>query len=257
MIGIWYFSATGNGEKLAHIIAQEYTKEEVEITDITPYRKRNEIKTNIGYDKFIFIYPIYAGDVPDVVKGFLEKLKGENTPSILVTTWGSVHPSNALYNGKRILKERGFKVIAGAEIVAPHTYNNNIVKLGINRPSLEELIQFKHFIQEALLRDEEVVFHKERPSFMMRLPQRSIPIRIVKMGFNKEKCQYCNVCKKKCPVDAIREDMSIDESKCIRCLGCVKECKLQARSGGFKFLFPSRYLSRFQKKEQESRFYLS
>lgn len=57
----------------------------------------------------------------------------------------------------------------------------------------------------------------------------------------KEKCIKCGLCRKECPVDAIREDFSIDQSKCIGCGKCAELCPTKAiytkqrRTGGLPF----------------------
>ncbi|KAF0124797.1 MAG: 4Fe-4S ferredoxin [Elusimicrobia bacterium] len=57
----------------------------------------------------------------------------------------------------------------------------------------------------------------------------------------KEKCIKCGLCRKECPVDAIRADYSIDESKCIGCGKCADLCPTkaietkQSRTGGLPF----------------------
>ena len=57
----------------------------------------------------------------------------------------------------------------------------------------------------------------------------------------KEKCIKCGLCRKECPVDAIREDYSIDEAKCIGCGKCAEICPTgaietkQSRTGGLPF----------------------
>lgn len=57
----------------------------------------------------------------------------------------------------------------------------------------------------------------------------------------KEKCIKCGLCRKECPVDAIREDYSIDEKKCIGCGKCAEICPTgaietkQSRTGGIPF----------------------
>lgn len=53
------------------------------------------------------------------------------------------------------------------------------------------------------------------------------------ISHNEDKCTYCSLCEKKCPVDAISVAMegkmwSIDNSVCIRCKTCVLNCPTKA-----------------------------
>ncbi len=53
------------------------------------------------------------------------------------------------------------------------------------------------------------------------------------ISHDENKCTYCSLCEKKCPVDAIsvsKEDTkwSIDNGVCIRCKTCVLNCPTKA-----------------------------
>lgn len=210
----------------------------------------------VSYEKLIIVFPIYAGDVPDVLREFFNTLEGNNVQTVLIASWGNVHTSNALYNAKELLEVRGFKVVGGAELVAPHTYNNEVVKLGNNRPTEEEMNELKNFLEEVFNKlSGEVVFPKERRTIMMLFPQPSIPRKMIRMDLKEESCNNCKRCQKKCPVNAIADDMKINHKKCIRCLACVKVCKPQARTTRFLISLGENHLLKYQDSYKESRFY--
>lgn len=254
MIGVWYFSATGNGKKLAERIVTELSDVESEIIDITSYEVRNTINKIINYDTLILLFPIYAGDVPNVLKKFYKQLSGSNTRTVLITLWGNIHTTNGLYHASEILRNRGFLVVAGLEVVAEHSYNNDKLKLGLGRPTEAEIGVMIQFIRKSLKKDTAYLFKKKRRTIMMLLPQSFIPRKMVKLETDRETCISCKICLKKCPVNAIDTDMKIDNRKCIRCLACVYNCPKKARHWSFQSPMAQKHLSKYQ-LERECNYY--
>jgi ech hydrogenase subunit F len=51
--------------------------------------------------------------------------------------------------------------------------------------------------------------------------------------FDADKCNYCTLCSKKCPADAIKVDRAnktwiLDSYRCIVCAACVEDCPKEA-----------------------------
>lgn len=61
----------------------------------------------------------------------LETLRGTGTPALLAAVYGNRAVDDALLEMKNALSARGFRTVAAAEIVAPHSLNT---KIGEGRP---------------------------------------------------------------------------------------------------------------------------
>lgn len=236
-IKVLYFSCSGNGKKIAKAIKDNFANKEIELIDITSLKSRQKI---IKLEKNIYIviiFPIYAGDVPVVLKKYLKTLNGENTTTTLIATYGNIHTGKALFNLKNLLKKRGFNIVSGAEIVASHSYNNKRVRLGVDRPNNKEIIMLNNFIIKSIIKKQEINFPKEKTSIFIKIlsliPQNFIRRKSCKIIYENKLCKNCGVCKKICPLGAIDERYKINNRKCIRCLACVNNCSNKAITFSF------------------------
>ena len=78
-IALFYFSGTGNTERIAEAIANELTEKNVEIDkfNITSYKERQQNYDLASYSGFIFGCPIYAWRAPAIVRTWLKSLNGD------------------------------------------------------------------------------------------------------------------------------------------------------------------------------------
>ena len=255
--GVFYFSPTGNCKKIAEEIVKVFDKNNVDKEDITSFKSRKDPIVFENYSFAFFIFPIYAGDVPNVVKEYFKRLQGCGIPVSLIALWGNIHSSNALHNAQLLLNKQNFTVVSGAEIVAPHSYNRGSLQLALNRPNTEEILKIQKFALESInIKTNTMLFPHVKTELMARLPQRFIPGLVVKMIFDEGRCNKCGLCQKKCPTHAIDDNLQIDNKKCIRCLACIKYCNTSARSSVFRTNIPQRFLGRFQGISNKCSFYI-
>ena len=69
-------------------------------------------------DLLVLALPVYAGQRP-AVPGLLDGLAGEETPCLLVATYGNRHYDDALAQMRRELGERGFRCVGAAAAGLP------------------------------------------------------------------------------------------------------------------------------------------
>ena len=62
-----------------------------------------------------------AGQMP-AVPGLLDGLKGENTPCVILATYGNRHYDETLAQVKRILGEQGFRCAGAAAVITPRHF---------------------------------------------------------------------------------------------------------------------------------------
>ena len=150
MIGIWFFSGTGQCEMLANTISRQLSDYNTEVKDITSHTIRNNMSNTITYDSMIIIFPIYGGDLPEPLEKFLCQLNGNGVATILIALWGGAHTGKALNHSREILTDRGFKVTAGAEIVAKHSYLAQHIPIIDIKLAIDKISEITDFVKRNI-----------------------------------------------------------------------------------------------------------
>ncbi|WP_194191264.1 4Fe-4S binding protein [Clostridium chrysemydis] len=246
-----FFSPTGGTKKALDVLLKNIDENYTEI-DLTVKDNREKDYVFKKDDLVVVAAPVYAGRIP-MVTDLFSNLKGDNTPLIVMATYGNRHYDDALIQLKTILSKRGFKVIGGIAPVIPHIYSK---KLGANRPDIEDskvILEFRDKILEKLENNDLSEVYLPGNSDLEPLKEK--PGSNILKYFNEGKCNNCRVCINLCPVSAISEDREIDKSLCINCMRCVKVCKSNARDfddSKIKEYLESNYL-----KRREIEYYLN
>ncbi|WRK52482.1 EFR1 family ferrodoxin [Coprobacillaceae bacterium CR2/5/TPMF4] len=94
--GLYYFSATGNCLTTAKILAEELPND----CDIISFASlKNKDQINVDYQQIGFIFPIYYGDMPYLVRQVIEKMNFNNNPYVFLVATYRGHPGDI---GKRL-----------------------------------------------------------------------------------------------------------------------------------------------------------
>jgi len=230
-----FFSATGNTQKVTHVIRERFTElgAEVACTDITPPESRSEAVTMDGFDAFVIGAPIHSNRAPRLVREWLGRLSGNGKKAAMFFTYGGfgVHPTH--FSTREILAVRGFRVVSSAEFLGKHTFNLGGWAAMTDRPNDADFAvarlfaekTFRRFAGEdpGLLGDLEKTTHSGevldnfelfRFTAITQLPTR-----------NGAGCSMCMKCSEVCPTGAMDvEKGEADRQRCIVCLGCVAAC---------------------------------
>ena len=219
-----YFSPTGTTKSVTKSMLTEFDIQGEEI-DLTSYESRNN-SYSFKKDELVIIgIPVYGGRVPITAENRIKLLKGNNTPVILVTTYGGIHYSNVLYELQQIVNQNGFITIAAAAIVAEHNVAN---KIASGRPNTQDLSAISTFTNQVYTKtlqsdsSENMVIRGEIPVS----PRNKYFI----LPHGDKKCNKCGVCVKLCPVHAIDNPRKNAGQGCIRCMRCIKYCPQNART---------------------------
>ena len=231
-----YFSPTGETKKINDYYADHL--QGCRIIDITNYQTRINFNFSEFYEFIIISLPVYSQDIPSFLKTFLRKLNGRF--AIINTTFGAISPGNGLHNAAKILKKKHFKIIGASIIPTNHCYLDSQNNLPITEPlsSMIEKINQNNLQEIKLPKQKKNILANILPIIRAKLA--------VKLITDFEKCTKCKLCVETCPVNAIKNDLKLN-NHCIRCLRCVNICESNARSYK-RSLFLNQYLKKYQLK---------
>ncbi len=229
-----YFSPTGTTEKILKAIAAGLTSDEpVWIDASKPAIRENAY--SFTHDELVIIgVPVYSGRVPATMLPFLNTLKGDNTPTVLVAVYGNRAFEDTLLELKDITSSRGFDPIAAGAFIGVHSYSTKEYPIAAGRPDEQDLTSARSLgkkIKEKLsgevfnLHDGPLEVPGNNPyRELKQFPQGNITTRY-------ELCSHCGTCAEVCPTGAVSEEhFTHDPEKCIICCACIRFCPGQART---------------------------
>ncbi|WMJ89115.1 EFR1 family ferrodoxin [Anaerocolumna sp. MB42-C2] len=237
---IWYFTGTGQCRIISEYIGTMLKSEDlqVKLVNITPLEARNRLQDNIDCDQLILVFPVYASDMPEPLRKFMERLKGGGVPILLIALWGNAHKGNAIYHAWKITSGNGFIVNGAAEIVAEHSYLEPVLPIIGNRPTDAEKQELVEFVRKQFKKNTSIKLTDNKDKLFIKLlcslPQGFVPKLVANLDFQESKCNGCGICRKMCPTGSINQDFKVDKKTCIMCLSCVTNCSGKARTCNIK-----------------------
>lgn len=247
------FSPTGTSRQNMMAVVKGLGIEDVAHRDLTLCDSDSfSFTLHSSLDVVIFSAPVYGGKVAPTALARMEQVRGEDTPAILLVTYGNRNFEQALAQLADFVCERGFRPIASAALVGEHSYSNATYPIAVGRPDATDLASAEEFgkriatklnIQEGVrqINVAEEMPHLETPessllafrAFVQEYTrqQQENPVKAYPSA-SKEACTHCGKCVTLCPTQAItlgKEEVS-DPMRCIRCCACVKGCPSGART---------------------------
>ncbi|WP_424245269.1 ferredoxin [Elusimicrobium posterum] len=221
-----YFSPTKNTRKVVGAIARNIT-DNVEEIDLTRQGNRAQ-RFTFGPDELVIIgAPVYGGRIPQIPDGIFDGVYGALTPAVYVVTYGNREYDDALLELSNLGKEKGFKTLAAAALVTPHTF---FPEVAAGRPDDSDNEQLYKFVDDIIKK-----LKKKNPFEKELKIKGNFPYRIYKKApfapVASKKCNRCGTCVVVCPVKAIKSanPRYTERSNCILCFACVKNCPKHAR----------------------------
>lgn len=210
-----YFSPSGGTKRACELVGGLFdAKEYVDLGG------RERAQRHFSKDELLVLaLPVYAGQMP-AVPGLLDGLKGENTPCVILATYGNRHYDDTLAQVKRILGEQGFRCAGAATVITPHIFAPS---LGMGRPDGEDetvLARFAQAVKDKLAQEgwtEAAVPGNPSPAAKKAVP--------VPKDRDWDTCLGCAICAKACPTGAMDlKTLLWADDKCISCMACVSAC---------------------------------
>lgn len=235
---ICYYSGSGNTKLACQYLVKHIDDVEFDFFDMT---KRDvpdlEPYAVVGFATFTdFFGP------PHLLYTFVNNLpRQQHKPAFALNTYGNV-TAGALGALVRIIKAKGFQVIAGHSLHLPESYPPMVASGHGNEqaPDVKEMGAFNDFVAGLnqlfgnLRNGESIAEHKLKIGLVNRLlpaPPRWLSRKMMGgISVDDSLCIECGVCEKSCPYGAIElaPKPIFDASKCNACWACYNHCPKQA-----------------------------
>jgi flavodoxin/Pyruvate/2-oxoacid:ferredoxin oxidoreductase delta subunit len=222
MLGIYYFSGTGNTKAVAEMFKKKTICKLYNIEEA--YHLEDEI---------MLMHPVYAFGEPGNILEFAEKLPFSNRNVYIVKTAGDFIKINDQASDRliAILEKKGYNVVydrlivMGSNFLLP--YPEAFVKLlyEIAHQKVEHIIKEIHenmvrrSYSNTLLNKMTSCVQKAENKYGRKQFSRSLNI--------SSKCIKCMKCYQNCPVDNIDNELSF-RNTCIMCMRCIYNCPTHA-----------------------------
>lgn len=227
-----YFSPTHTSAKIVTTIAEGMNiivNKEIDLT----YPSTNQ-KTLPSDTLAIIGVPTYAGRVAPTALERLQKIKGDNTPAIIVVLYGNRDYEDALLELRNTAKQLGFVPIAGGAFIGEHSYSTEEFPTAAGRPDVSDIQIAAEFGKNIIKQLYQYTDIKKLPvldvkgNFPYKENKPRTPATPITID---ELCTQCQYCIEICPVETIelKEEIVSDPEICIKCCACVKECPNGAR----------------------------
>jgi ferredoxin len=229
-----FFSPTETTARIVNGIALGIDPDNVSRVDLTPPDARH-ITVELMRDELTIVgTPVYAGRVPAEAVHRLQRIKGDNTPAVVLVVYGNREYEDALLELREIVSGLGLRPIAGAAFIGEHSYSSEAMPIAPGRPDIQDMEMAKRFgasiqkkISGLLTLDNLPALQVpgNHPYVEWDQPSAMAPVTVDSL------CTLCAECAAACPVAAITVEESVWTSKeaCIRCSACVKKCPSGAR----------------------------
>jgi ferredoxin len=170
----------------------------------------------------------------------LNKLRGIGKWAVPVAVYGLRSAEATIQELSGLLRNRGFKILAGANFVAEHSFSHDKAPIAKGRPHEGDLAIAADFgkkitekmnkgLEEAPIESKPLKAGENYTRKREDWPENATGKMVNVPSFPSEKCNQCQICVESCPTGAINADTYVIEGyECRRCFACVKVCPTEA-----------------------------
>lgn len=221
-ISVVYFSPTGGTRKACLNLASAMGGDVREV-DLCAL----ETECSFGPEDVVVVgMPVFGGRIPAYGARKLTYLRGNGAVAVTAAVYGNRAFEDALLELNNCLKAQGFKIGAGAALLAEHSMVRDIAAGRPDEKDKEEMGSFGAKISEKLDGD-----GWQEPQVPGDYPYREWSQMPVTPAAG-DSCTACGLCAKQCPTKAIPVDApsATEPDQCILCMRCISVCPSGARS---------------------------
>jgi ferredoxin len=236
-----YFSPTGTTRRILSTMEEHIGLPLSTNIDLTFPKERDAFTGKVQGDILLVGLPVYGGSPPLPMLEPLSRIEGGGKWAIPVAVYGNRSADTCVEEMAKILRKRGFKILAGASFVAEHSFATKSHPWAVGRPDQSDLEiagRFGKQIRKKLsLNPSEIQTSGLLHNFFSREMVESFPDGYYKrvIDFSKAlckvvlseeaKCTDCMKCADVCPTGAIKIDSrEINDGLCIVCAACTRAC---------------------------------
>ncbi|MFW5807458.1 MAG: EFR1 family ferrodoxin [Spirochaetota bacterium] len=236
-VTLFYFSGTGNSEKLALTFYRLFRKS---VSSCSVYRiedhLRGKSRPMLQNTVAGILFPVYFFHMPRIVHTFLLSTlfsPGTRVFLIGVPSEDTIFNTTALKSARSILKRKKATVIHESCIPMPQN-----IKIKYPDAVSARLLYAAEKRIPAIV-EQILALHTERSfpnpvTAVLRLFRPAAHLRARRFGFGLRvsgKCIHCGLCIRQCPTRNIRMDIGVKFSgKCTLCMRCIYNCPAGAIS---------------------------
>lgn len=222
MLGIYYFSGTGNTKAVAELLNERLESNLYNVEKACRYE-----------DVMVILHPVYACGEPQLILDFAECLPLANKKVYIIKTAGdngriNQHASDRLI---KILESKGYHVVYDRLIVMGSNYFT-AYKEGFVKLLYDTAIKkVDHIIKDM---DKGIVRRHESNSIQQKLTHgvHYLENNYGRHAFSrnlriKDHCITCMKCFKDCPTGNIDSNLEFHDT-CIMCMRCIYNCPVDA-----------------------------
>lgn len=229
-----YFSPTQTTKRVLEGIAQGLQVTRIEGVDLTRRDVAARKLPELDDELVIIGSPVYAGRLPEGMASRLRRIKGNNTPTVIVVVYGNRAYEDALLELRDLVLEAGCKPVAAGAFIGEHSYSTNATPIASGRPDEDDLRKARAF--GKMVREKMRNIQAPHEIFRLLVPGRfpykeGSALSGISPVTQEAICSKCENCVSACPTGAIavRGLVETERSMCIRCCACVKTCSTGAR----------------------------
>lgn len=234
---ILFFSATGNSERVAEVIAEK-TGDNVE--PIVDAFKNGQTTMNLAPgERLGIVSPVYFWRLPSITEEFLRRVSirtPEGTEPYVygVITFGTT-TGRAGSDMRRLLRNRGICLDASFSVQMPDTWTPMFDLSDADKVAG----RVEHGEQEAAAVATNVLARERGCHTHRRIPVPAVLTDVAydrmrrcdNLSVREDACTSCGLCVRRCPCQAIemqgKRPVWVKE-RCCMCLGCLHRCPVHA-----------------------------
>lgn len=226
------FSPTHTSRAVADYVAKGLNAPQTVRTDLT-CKELQECRT-IEDRLAVIAVPVYGGRVAETARERLGKIKGKQTPAVLIVVYGNRDYEDALIELRDYACKAGFVPVAAAAFIGEHSYSRAGMPIAAGRPDTsdeEKAVAFGQAVAKKLASLQDI---RQLPllSVKGKVPYKVKGAKTLATPVTRDEwCTHCGLCIEWCPTQAIelRDTVVSDPQRCIKCCACVKFCPGHAR----------------------------